>query len=253
MGGELVLLKHDDRVGPGWLLDRVVAQCKFFRVILIRHIDDLPPPNECNGVVFTSHTLDPTLIASKDPMIREELIFVRTLIGLGVPFLGIDGGAQLLARCMFGDVHETRTTTIGRGLWTLTDEAKDDPLLGPESALDELPVTWWPTHSVTLPPKAVLLGGTPAAPNAFCIGHWTYGLLPHFEATPLMFRDWLEMLPDDAELPATRGDLSAEIESQQEAQRQLAFRVMDRFIERTNSFCHWEPPEIAPDEPLPHE
>lgn len=242
MGGELVLLKHDDRVGPGWLLDRVVAQCEFFRVIKVRDVSDLPPPNECNGVVFTSHSIDPDRVAARDPLLREELIFVRTLIGLGVPFLGIDGGAQLLARSMFGEVLEARTAAIGRGAWSLTDEAKDDPLFGPESGSGALPVTWWPTHSITLPPKAVLLGGSSAAPNAFRLGHWTYGLLPHVEATPLMFRDWLDMLPDDTPLPATREELSVGVEESRDAQRELAFRVMDRFIERTTCFCHWEPP-----------
>jgi len=248
MGGELVLLKHDDRVGPGWLLDRVVAQCEFFRVLTIKQISDLPPPNECNGVVFTAHSLDTGAIENKDPLLREELIFVRTLVGLGVPYLGIDGGAQLLARAMFGDVLAERTTSIGPGVLTLTEEARDDPLLGPEANAAGVPVTLWPTHGIALPARSVLLGGTAESPQAFRLGHWTYGLLPHLEATPLMFRDWVEENERGVELGDRRKELLEGVEAQSEDQRRVAFGVMDRFIARTACFCHWESPEIDADE-----
>jgi GMP synthase-like glutamine amidotransferase len=244
MGGELVLLKHDDLVGPGWLLDRCVDRVDFFRVVKVTKASDLPPPNECNGVVFTSHTLDPATFAAKDPLQREEVIFVRTLLGLGVPFLGIDGGAQLLVRAILGKVVEARSEAMGPDTLALRDEAVGDPLFGD---LPELPVIRWPTHRVTLPSQAIVLAGSDDDPALFRARNWTYGVFPHIQATPLMFSEWLGRLPHP---PPEGDDLVAAVQERESAQKKLAFTVMNRFIERTSCFCHDEPPVNDQSTPL---
>ncbi len=246
MGGELVLLKHNDVAGPGWLLDRVVDRVDFFRVIRVDTKADLPPPNECNGVVFTSHTLDPAAIASRDPLLREEVIFVRTLIGLGVPFLGIDGGAQLLARAILGKVLEEREEACGPAVLKLDDSARDDPLFGPEAG-GGLPTIHWPTQRVELTPRAVVLATAAGRPAIFRVTDWIYGVLPHIEATPLMFSEWLDQEDEPRE---DKESLVAEARRAEELQKGLAFRVMNRFVERTRSFCHYEPPVDGSSEPI---
>lgn len=241
MGGELVLLNHDDQAGPGWLLDRVVDHVQFHRVIRIDTKADLPPPNECNGVVFTSHTLDPAAIAARDRLIREEVIFVRTLIGLGVPFLGIDGGAQLLARAILGKVLEEPRTACGSAALVLEDSAKDDPLFGPEMGR-ELTAINWPTQRIELTPRAVLLAGTEESPVIFRVNEWAYGVVAHLEATPTMFTTWLDQQP---EMAKERQSLVAAAKEDEAKQKLLAYRVMNRFVERTQCFCHDEPPVNA--------
>jgi len=244
MAGELVLLKHDDHVGPGWLLDRCVARVDYFRVIKVARVDDLPPANECNGVVFTSHSLDPAALAAKDPLLREEVIFVRTLIGLGVPYLGIDGGAQLLARAILGQVLDEQHPEIGATTFSLRPEARNDPLFGAES---EFPVVCWPTCRVSLNRRALVLAGSDESPRIFRVGDWTYGVLPHLEATPLMFSDWLNIVNEPPPEPEA---LRQQMRDQEAAQRQVAFRLMNRFIDRTSCFCHYEPPVSDQSEPL---
>jgi GMP synthase (glutamine-hydrolysing) len=231
--GMLAVLKHDDRIGPGWLLDRCTARCDSLRVKTIKTVEDLPPPNLCSGVVLACHSIDLEELLARDKLLREQLVFIRTLIGLGVPYLGIDGGAQLLARAMGGQVLEARRETLGQAAMVLTEAGRDDPLLG--GLGPELPVIRWPTHSIALPPKrAVLLAGTPDAPDAFSFGEWTYGILPHLEATPLMFSEWLETLPGEIENVES---LIASVEKGQEEQQCAAFNVMNRFLDKTDTFC----------------
>jgi GMP synthase-like glutamine amidotransferase len=234
MGGELVLLKHDDSAGPGWLLDRCVDRVGFFRVILVRSRSDLPPPNECNGVVFTSLSLDPAAIAARDPLVREEVVFVRTLVGLGVPYLGIDGGAQLLARAVLGQVGPDRHEAMGVRPIVVPDEARADPLFGPEAGQAH-PVVWWPTHRIELPDRATVLAGSRSSPECFRVGEWAYGLLPHVEATPLMFSGWVDQIGSPV---PHRAELEASVEAAGESQRALAYRLMNRFIDRASCFCH---------------
>ncbi len=244
MGGEFVLLRHDDNAGPGWLLDRCVARVDYFRAIKVAAPKDLPPPNECNGVVFTSHSLDPAALAAKDPLLREEVIFVRTLIGLGVPYLGIDGGAQLLARAVLGKVLETTDHSLGADTIPLREEAASDPLFG---GVEALLAVRWPTHRVSLPSRAAVLAGDDDAPLLFRGADWAYGALMHPEATPLMFSDWLDELDEP---PPNRSRLVEEVKARQEDQKKLTFSLMNRFIDRTACFCHYEPPVNDQSKPI---
>jgi GMP synthase (glutamine-hydrolysing) len=238
----LYILKHHDHIGPGYLLDRIDQDQRPVRMVTVKAPDDLPMAIETNGVVFAGRGLTPEALHGKDPLLREQVVFIRTLIGLGVPYLGIDRGAQLLARAMHGDLAESPTVDLGVVEVPLTEAGRADPVLSDESG--HLVGLRGPTHRFTLPPKAELLAGTPEAPEAFRFGDAAWGVLPHVELTAHAFTDWLGEL-DDADLAldqSQRSRLGKAVTARDEQQRDYAHRLMDRFLARSSTFQHVPPP-----------
>ena len=173
------------------------------------------------------------------PAIREQRIFVRTLVGLAVPYLGIGYGAQLLASAMLGQLVEPPAKKLGAGEMKLTAAARTDKLLSGEP--DSLPVVRWPAPSFSLPERAVLLAGTSESPDAFRLGECAWGVLPHVEVTPEGFGDWVTETAIDGANPEV---LVTELNRVREPRQQLAYRIMDRYLDRVTSFCHDEPPLV---------
>lgn len=242
MATALYILKQHEHIGPGYLLDRVDADKRPMRMVTVRSPDDLPMAIETNGVVFAGRGLTPEDLREKAPLLREQVVFVRTLIGLGVPYLGIDRGAQLLARAMHGDLQPSPTVDLGVVEVPLTDAGRADPVLGDESG--QLAGLRGPTHRFTLPPRAELLAGTAEAPEAFRFGDAAWGILPHVELTAHAFGDWLDALdaPALALEESQRKRLMGAVKARDEAQRDYAHRLMDRFLSRSSSFQHVPPP-----------
>jgi GMP synthase-like glutamine amidotransferase len=242
MATALYVLKHHEHIGPGYLLDRIDTGERPMRMVTVKSTDDLPMAIETNGVVFAGRGLSPEDLRNKDPLLREQVVFVRTLIGLGVPYLGIDRGAQLLARAMRAGLVESPTVDLGVVEVPLTEAGRADPVLGDESG--QLVGLRAPTHRFELPPRAELLAGTPEAPEAFRFGDAAWGVLPHVELTAAGFADWLDDL-GNAELELSesqRKRLEGAVKARDEKQRDYAYRLMDRFLARSSSFQHVPPP-----------
>lgn len=238
----LYIFKQRKEIGPGWFLDR----CEGLRVpVKMRVIApelDYPMGIQCKGVVAVGIPQPASVFAEKDNALRNQQIFVRTLVGLAVPFLGIGYGAQLLATALLGQANDPGHDDLGADSMALTPEGSLDPLFGGVPA--QVPVVRWPAPRMTLPPKkCTLLAGTPDRPDAFRMGECAWGLLPHAEVTPPGFADWLAD-PASADLLADRDPaaLQAAVDAQQAPQRDAAHRIMDHFLQRVDAFRHDEPP-----------
>lgn len=245
MSTSLIILKHDDRIGPGWLLDRCDPERQPLRLVTVRAPDDLPMAIECQGVVLVGRSLDPALVAARDPAFRAHLVFVRSLIALGVPYLGVDRGAQLLALAMRGTLADSPDQGMGATTLLPTTQAGEDRLLAGVSA-EGIPAVRWPTHPHSLPRGGVLLAGSLEAPEAFRFGTAAWGLLPHPELTSLAFSDWLEEPsgPGASRDNRERAALVAAVADQEAARQAFAHALMDRFLDCTRGFTH-EPPPLA--------
>ncbi|MBI5499557.1 MAG: hypothetical protein HY907_04905 [Deltaproteobacteria bacterium] len=244
MTPELHIFKHRDDVGPGWLLDVLRDGPDPFRLCTVRSPDDFPIALACSGVVIVGRSLADMDPADRSPLLRAELAFVRTAVGLGIPYLGLGDGALLLARAMLGRVAAACTTAIGFREAPLTAAGRDDPLLG---GRESLPAADWPCRKVALPPRAVLLAGAPEEPAAFRLVDAAWGVVPHPEVTPAAFGDWLAepgALGDAVTAHIDRPALVAELEARAAVQREAAYTMARRFLARTRRFCHVVPPSI---------
>ena len=249
MTPELHIFKLRDDVGPGWLFDVLRDGPAPFRVVTIRSPEDFPVAIACTGVIVVGRSLANMDPAGRDPLWRAEVAFVRTIVGLGVPYLGIGDGALLLARAMLGKVSEALTTGLGFREILLSEAGRADPLL---SGRETLPAALWPGRTVVLPDRTTLLAGSAEEPLAFRFLDAAWGILAHPEVTPEAFGDWLDE-PDATGKPiAAKGDrdaLVAELQKHREVQREVACTMMRRFVARTRKFCHYVPPEIDESHP----
>jgi GMP synthase (glutamine-hydrolysing) len=113
------------------------------------------------------------------PWLAGELTYLRRVLEIGTPVLGICFGAQLLARALGGTVG--RAVHPERGFVTLDS---DDPEVLPAG-------TWVEFHydAFTLPPGATLLARSDVGVQAFTHGPHL-GVQFHPEITPEVFASW---------------------------------------------------------------
>ncbi len=237
----LYVFKQTKEIGPGWLLDRCEGLTVPVKMRIFGPDTELPLGIQCRGVVVVGLPLPRASFEGKNPALREQQIFVRTLVGLAVPYLGIGYGAQLLATALLGKAQDPADAPLGAATMTLTGDGQLDPLFG--GVANPVPVVRWPAPVMTLPKRARLLAGTPQAPDAFAQGECAWALTPHVEVTAPGFSDWLAA-PAHAALLANRDPaaLQAAVEAQQAPQREAAYRIMDHFLTRVDVFQHDEPP-----------
>ena len=170
-----VCLQHVPFEGPG-----------AFATSLARHgcsLDYRLVPNE--GLPSDSGDLlivmgGPMSVNDPDPWIGEETAFIRSALLSGKPVLGICLGSQFMAKALGAPVRPGRALEIGTTRIRLSNEGKQDPVLGgfPEA----LSVFEWHGEVFDLPADCVALAGSEIAPlQAFRFGSRAYGLLFHLE------------------------------------------------------------------------
>ena len=115
------------------------------------------------------------------PWLGREKQFVREMIALGKPVLGICLGAQLIASAMGGRVYPNRVKEIG--WFPVTGVAsKDSKTFKFPSAIE---VFHWHGETFALPPDATLLASSAGCEKqAFQLGSKVIGLQFHLETTP---------------------------------------------------------------------
>ncbi len=126
---------------------------------------------------------------------------------MGIATLGICLGSQVFARGLGADNH---IGTAGEYGWcdvTLTDQGRNDPVLGRLPA--RFPIMQWHSDTFTLPPGAVHLATSPTAQvQAFRIGRAGYATQFHFEANRAVAADWAREFAEafEANRPGWVGD-----------------------------------------------
>jgi len=241
MTTSLFLLKHHRLIGPGWLLDRCSPEEHPYTIRTVTRPEDLPMAVECQGVVLAGTSLEPELVDGKDPLVKAHVHFVRSLVALGVPYLGVDRGAQILARAMLARPGKDSHDPVGPKEVPLTRHGQADPLLGGPDAGPLLGIHI-PTVRFALPERSVLLAGSHDHPEAFRFGACAWGIYPHVELTAHGFADWVAAHPEWEPDSARREVVIARAHEAVPEQRAYAYGLMDRFLAHCQGFCHAPPP-----------
>jgi len=157
-------------VGAGWAGSWLVIDC--------RHEQRLPHPEALAGLVVTG---SPHSVTDREPWVLSGEAYLRGVVEMGLPVLGVCFGHQMLAQALGGRVERNpRGREIGTVELTLQ---ADDPLFRNE----ERP--YWVNMShldsvVERPPNAELLGATKLDPHAalrFAERAWGVQFHPEFD------------------------------------------------------------------------
>jgi GMP synthase-like glutamine amidotransferase len=161
------------------------------------------------------------------PWLAPETEWLREVLALGTPVLGVCLGVQLLARAAGAWVRPLEPAPeIGWYEVELTDAGRADPVLGvlPPS-FDALQ---WHRYTYGLPEGAVELARSPACTQAFRLGDACWGVQFHPEVTAAQLDTWL-LDPDDPPIDADalRAETPAQIDRWNELGRSLCAAFLD--------------------------
>jgi GMP synthase (glutamine-hydrolysing) len=148
-----------------------------------------PRPIESYGAVLV---FGGAMHADQDehhPWLREEDGFLRQLLGLGVPTLGVCLGAQLIAKASDAEVRPAGEPEIGWCEVELTDEAADDPIFA--ELPERFPAFEWHYYTYDVPAAAVELARSRVCTQAFRLGDRVWGVQFHPEVTAAQVASWL--------------------------------------------------------------
>jgi len=156
----------------------------------------------------------------RHPWLREETDWLRELLALRVPTLGVCLGSQLLALAAGAWVGPLQQPEIGWYDVELTEEGARDPVL---SALPQrFDALQWHHYAHGLPEGAVALAHNDACLQAFRLGETCWGVQFHPEVTEPQLTGWIGDTSDPPPDPdALRADTRARISDWNELGRRL--------------------------------
>ncbi|HLE80990.1 MAG TPA: type 1 glutamine amidotransferase [Dehalococcoidia bacterium] len=203
-----------------------------YRYVKLYEGESIPDLGPYSGVVLLGGPMN-VYEEEAYPFLKREDAYIQQVLALGVPFLGICLGGQLLAKAVGGVVTRNGVREIGWHTVELDLQGQRDPLFAglPES----LPVFQWHGDTFSIPKGAIRLATSPACENqAFRCGFGgiAYALQFHLEVTPAMVEEWVREY--GGELEGLRGlvtpaSVLAQTPPQCERLRDIASRVFTNF------------------------
>ena len=160
------------------------------------------------------------------PWLREENLFLRRLLDLHIPVLGICLGAQLLAKAAHAPVRPAESSEIGWYPVELADEAADDPLLG--GLPQRFDSFQWHHYTYDVPAGAVELARSDVCTQAFRLGDSAWGVQFHPEVTFEQVERWAD---EPEEVPVDSEALLAETRERIAAWNELGRDLCGAFID----------------------
>lgn len=168
-------------------------------------------------------------------LVEEKALIYHAVKNLGLPYMGVCLGAQLLADTLDGKVGFMSTPEVGLLPIYLTDAGCHHPLMS------GLPKTYqvlqWHGQEITrLPAGATILASSPQCQvQAFAIGDCTFGLQFHSEVTEVTVEDWVQIPTYRSDLETVLGitgcdDLKQSVTAQLPTMNREAKIVFDNFL-----------------------
>ena len=192
---------------------------------------ELPPLSDVSGIVLYGGEMNVDM-DDRYPFLADERDYVRRAVDVGLPYLGICLGSQMLARALDHPVYPAGVREIGFNALHPTAEAEGDELL---SVFDDGDMVFhWHEDTFELPEGATLLAtGDEVRLQAFRYGTAAWGLQFHFEVDRAEVKLWLEAAGED-EVRAwgkTTEQITAETDRYIDGHEDRARELLRRFAE----------------------
>lgn len=185
-----LVITHTVSESPGTLAAWLPAAGLELDVVEPWQGDSLPDRVEHNALIVMGGPQQAYDDASA-PWLAPTKELLVAAVAEGIPVLGICLGGQLLAEAMGGRVAPGADgPELGARLVSKRDAAVADPVFS-DLPLSPVVIQWHWDVITELPPRALLLAGSPRYPHqAFRVGTKAYGLQFHIETPPQMVRGW---------------------------------------------------------------
>ena len=197
---------HGDKVRAGVFAEAVAAAGHQLEEWSLAWDTPLPRPIDDFGAVLVFGGAMHADQDDRHPWLRQENLFLQRLLDRHVPLLGVCLGAQLLAKAASAPVGPSSEPEVGWFEIELTEEGRDDPVLG--SLPPRFEAFQWHFYTHGLPAGAVELARSRVCTQAFRLGESAWGVQFHPEVTAEQVESWIA--EDKNELPVSAEDFAAE-------------------------------------------
>jgi GMP synthase (glutamine-hydrolysing) len=168
----------------------------------------------------------------RHPWLRGEKELLAELLHRRVPTLGVCLGSQLLAEAAGGEARRAERPEIGWYDVELTDEGRDDPVLG--GLPDRFCAFQWHSYETPPPPTALPLARSPVCLQGYRLADGpAWGIQFHAEVSEEIVGWWLDDFradPDAVRIEldpdAVRSETARRIEDWNDLGRSLARRFL---------------------------
>ena len=167
----------------------------------------------------------------RHPWLRPEKDLLRQALDSSLPVLGVCLGSQLLADAAGAPPRRAAHPEIGWHEVELTEEGRQDPLLGPLP--DRFAALQWHSYEFMLPPGAAPLARSAQCLQAYKLPGPAWGLQFHAEAVRESLDGWIDRYREDEDAVRIGLDpeaLRAEAAVRMSAWNELGAGICARFL-----------------------
>jgi GMP synthase-like glutamine amidotransferase len=227
----VLAILHQPDCGPGVFAEAISAAGAQLDCWLITQAPAPPCDPHDYGAVLT---LGGAMHADQDsqhPWLGREKALLAELLERGVALLGVCLGAQLLAEAAGASARRASSPEIGWYQVRTSDEALDDPLIGPLAP--DFAALEWHSDEFPLPPGAVSLARSSTCLQAYRLEPAAWGIQFHAEVTAPDLESWIDDYRSDPDAVAAQLDseaFRARTGQEIEAWNALGRGLCDRFL-----------------------
>ncbi len=188
-----LIVKHIENEDAGTIIDYLDARGAAYKKVRLYAGESLPVRlDDISSVIVLGGPMN-VYEQEKYPHLKDEDVFIKSVLAHKIPFFGICLGAQLLAKACGAKIYKAANSEIGVHDVQLSDVADVKELAIFAAAPHRFQVVQWHGDTFDLPGGARLLVTSDLCRHqAFVINENAYGLQFHVEVNEELVRDWFK-------------------------------------------------------------